>query len=187
MNDHTVAEKKLKTEIHYKNTLRRDLVYSVRQLHDWQEKLASIGNVRKDRKLRGTMERYQSFISDLRSFLVPLLNELEEAIQAEMSFSEKEIAQFRAEVSEEMKIAAEAREAFQKARTGMEAADRVRMTPEELAVLKQSYSKAWRAFRLEKHKLDHSAGELASEQTDRKIFEIELKRIQVERHFIEEL
>jgi len=187
MNEHSAAERKLKTEIHYKNTLRRDLVYSVRQLHEWQERLAAIGNIRKDKKLRGTMERYQSFISDLRSFLVPMLNELEEAIRAEMNFSEKEIAQFRADVSEEMKLAAEARESFQKARAGMESLDKAKLTPEELAALKQSYSRAWRAFRLEKHKLDESTGELASEQTDRKIFELELKRIQVERHFIEEI
>lgn len=187
MNEHTVAERKLKTEIHYKNTLRRDLVYSVRQLHEWQEKLAVTANLRKAGKLRGTIERYRGFIADLRSFLVPMLQEIEEAIRTEMNFSETEIAQFRAEVGEEMQSAALAREAFRKASTSLESADRSRLAPEELAAMKQAYSKAWRAFRLEKHRLNASTGELASEQTDRQIFELELKRIQVERHFIEEI
>jgi len=187
MNQHDAVERKLKTEIHYKNTLRRDLEYSVRQLHEWQEQLAVSGNLRKSKKLRGSIERSRAFISDLRSFLAPMLDEIEAAIRQEMSFSEKEIEQFRAEVDEEMKTAAAAREAFQKASARVDDAGAARPTPEELAALKTAYSKAWRAFRLEKHKLDSSAGALASEQTDRGIFEIELKRIQVERHFIEEI
>ena len=187
MNEHTSGERKLKTDIHYKNTLRKDLVYSVRQLHEWQEQLAVIGKNRKEKKLRGTIQRYQSFIADLRGFLTPMLNDIEEAIKTEMKFSKEEIAQFREEVKDEMKLAADAREAFMKAKTGVEVADAAKLTPEELAGLKAAYSKAWRAFRLEKHKLQESTEELASEKTDRKIFALELKRIQVERHFIEEI
>ena len=37
----------------------------------------------------------------MRHFLAPLLDELEQTIKSEMSFSEEEIAQFQAEVKEE--------------------------------------------------------------------------------------
>ncbi len=187
MSEHTIAERKLKTDIHYKNAVRRDLVDSVRQLHEWQEKLNQIHNVRKEKKLRNTVERYRGFIEDMRTFLSPLLDELEEGIKEEMSFSVDEIKEFKQEVKQETKLASEARIAFEKAKDAAEKADDDKIEPAELAVLKEAYSKAWRAFRLEKHKLEEASDELESEQTDRDIFKRELKRIHVERHFIKEV
>ncbi|NOQ23340.1 MAG: hypothetical protein GQ565_11930 [Candidatus Aegiribacteria sp.] len=187
MSEHTTIERKLKTHIHYKNAVRRDLVDSIRQMHDWQEKLNQLHNIRKEKKLRKAVERYRSFIEDMRTFLSPLLDELEEDIKEEMSFSEDEIKEFKQEVKEETKLASEARIAFEKARDAAEKAEHKKLEPEELAVLKEAYSKAWRAFRLEKHRLDEVNEELQSEQTDREIFKMELKRIHVERHFIKEV
>lgn len=187
MDQHTAVERKLKTDIHFKNAIRKDLVESVRQLHLWQERLNTMHNVRKEKKLQRTVARYREYIQDVREFLAPLLDEIEEGIRAEMSFSEEEIKEFSDEVKEESKLAAEAREAFEKAREAAESADDRKLTPEELAALKESYSKAWRAFRLEEHRLEEAQEELASEQVDREIFKRELKRIQVERHFIKEV
>jgi hypothetical protein len=187
MNQHTAAERKLKTDIHFKNSIRRDLVDSVRQLHEWQERLNSIHNIRKEKKLQKTVARYRDFIEDVREFLSPLLDELETNIKEEMKFSEDEIKEFSEEVKEESKLAAEARKAFETAKTASENADDKKLTPEELAALKESYSKAWRAFRLEEHKLEEAQEELESEQVDREIFKRELKRIQVERHFLKEV
>lgn len=187
MNEHTILEKKLKTDIHYKNAVRRDLVYSIRQLHDWQEKINQLHNIRKEKKLRKTVERYRGFIEDMRTFLAPLLDELERDIKEEMSFSEDEIKEFKQEVQEETKLATEARIAFEKARDAADKAEDKKLEAEELVALKEAYSKAWRAFRLEKHKLEEASDELESEQTDREIFKRELKRIHVERHFIKEV
>ncbi|OPL20026.1 MAG: hypothetical protein AVO35_00785 [Candidatus Aegiribacteria sp. MLS_C] len=187
MDQHTVKERKLKTEIHFKNAIRKDLVESVRQLHEWQERLNTIHNIRKEKKLRRTVARYREYIEDMREFLDPLLDELEDSIKAEMSFSEEEIGQFREEVKEDSKLAAEAREAFDRIRAAAEKAEDKKLTPEELAALKESYSKAWRAFRLEEHRLEEAREELESEKVDREIFKRELKRIQVERHFIKEV
>lgn len=187
MNDHTANERKLKTDIHYKNSLRKDLVDSFRQLHFWQEKLTVIHNKRKEKKLVQTVKRYQDFIDDMRSFLSPLLDELEEAIKDEMSFSEDEIEEFKQDVKEETKLASDARIAYQKAREATEDAEGKKLEPEELSQLRDVYSKAWRAFRLEKHKLEEAEQELKSEEVDRIIFARELKRIHVERHFIKEM
>ncbi len=187
MNDHTTAERRLKADIHYKNSLRRDLVDSFRQMHIWQEKLTVIQNIRKEKKLVRTVQRYQNFIDDMRSFLSPLLDEIEEAIKEEMSFSEDEIKEFRQEVKEETKLASEARDAYKKAIEATEASEGKQLESEELAQLRDIYSKAWRAFRLEKHKLEEVEQELKSEEVDRKIFARELKRIHVERHFIKEM
>ncbi|MCD4701512.1 MAG: hypothetical protein K8S24_06615, partial [Candidatus Aegiribacteria sp.] len=187
MSDHNIIERKLKTNIHYKNAVRRDLVDSVRQLHDWQEQLNQIHNIRKEKKLMRTVERYRGFIENMRTFLSPMLDELEEDIKKEMSFSEDELKEFKQEVQEETKLASEARIAFEKARDAAEGAEDKKLEPDELVALKEAYSKAWRAFRLEKHKLDEASDELESEQTDREIFKMELKRIHVERHFIKEV
>ncbi len=187
MSEHTALERRLKTDIHFKNAIRKDLVESVRQLHDWQEQLSQIHNIRKEKKLRKTVERYRGFIEDMRTFLSPLLDEIEENIKEEMSFSEDEIKEFKEEVKEETVLATEARIGFEKARDAAEGAEDKKLEPAELAVLKQAYSKAWRAFRLEKHKLEEAREELESEKTDREIFKRELKRIHVERHFIKEV
>jgi hypothetical protein len=187
MNEHTIIEKRLKTDIHFKNAVRKDLVESVRQLHDWQEQLNQIHNIRKEKKLRKTVERYQGFIEDMKVFLEPLLDDLENDIKEEMSFSKEEIAEFKEEVKEETKLATEARIAFAKAKEASENVDSKKLEPEEMAALKEAYSKAWRAFRLEKHKLEEARDELKSEETDREIFKRELKRIHVERHFIKEV
>lgn len=187
MNEHNSVEKKLKTDIHYKNAVRKDLVDSIRQLHDWQEKLNRIHNIRKEKKLIKTVARYRGFIEETRAFLAPLLDELEENIKEEMSFSEEEISEFKGEVKEETKLASEARVAFEKARDASEKAEDKKLEPEELKILKEAYSKAWRAFRLEEHKLEEAQDELKSEEVDKEIFKRELKRIHVERHFIKEV
>lgn len=187
MNQHTTVERKLKTDIHFKNAIRKDLVESVRQLHQWEEKLNVIQNIRRGKKLRRSLERYRRFIDDVREFLTPLLDELEERIREEMNFSQEEMKQFTEEVKEESRLAAEAREAFEKVKAAAESADEEKLEPDELDSLKESYSKAWRAFRLEEHKLEEVQEELQSEQKDREIFKRELKRIQVERHFIKKV
>ena len=188
MDQHNTVERRLKTDIHYKNALRKDLMESVSMLHNWQERLHSIHNVRKEKKLRRTVARYRNFVAEMKAFLAPLLDQLEEDIKEEMSFSEEEISEFKEEVKEESKLAAEARKAFEQAQKAAEEADgKDDVPPEELKKLKDSYSKAWRAFRLENHKLDETREELESEQIDREIFKNELKRINVERHFIQEV
>lgn len=187
MDQHTTVERKLKTDIHFKNAIRKDLMESVRQLHRWQERINGIQNIRREKKLRRSMERYRGFIDDVREFLTPLLDELEERIREEMNFSQEEMEQFSEEVKEESRLAAEAREAFEKVRATAENADEEKLEPEELESLKESYSKAWKAFRLEEHRLEEAQEELQSEQTDREIFKRELKRIQVERHFIKKV
>jgi len=187
MNEHNTVERKLKTDIHYKNAIRKDLVNSIRQMHEWQERLNQIHNIRKEKKLKRTLERYRGFIEEMRTFLSPLLDELESNIKEEMSFSEDEIKEFQKEVQEETNLATEARIAFEKARDTSEAAENEKLEPETLAALKEAYSKAWRAFRLENHKLEEARGELESEETDKEIFKRELKRIHVERHFVKEV
>jgi hypothetical protein len=189
LSEHTPVERKLKKDINFKNALRRDLVGSVQQLHRWQERLHEIGNARKARKLEKTVRRYADYIDDLRGFLAPMLDDLESRIKAEMKWSEEEIRTFSDEVKEETGLARKAREAFMRARDVLGAAedeDR-KIEPEELAKLKTDYTAAFRAFRLEKHRLLEAEEELQSELVDREIFKLELKRIMVERHFMTEI
>ncbi len=117
MNQHNVQERKLKSDIHFKNELRRDLATSLHQLHSWQEKLHTLKNTRKEKKLNTTVARYASYIHELKQYLVPVLDDLETRIKTEMDFSKEEIAQFTEEVKAETVQAAEARKAFDKARS----------------------------------------------------------------------
>jgi NAD+--asparagine ADP-ribosyltransferase len=188
VTDHNITERKLKTDIHFKNALRKDLVESVQQLHSWQEKIHSLNNIRKTKKLQQTVRRYADFVEDLRAFLSPLLDELESRITTEMKFSKDEIKQFTDEVKEETMLAAKARDAFTRAKEALgDVEEKTKIDREELDRLKQDYRAAFRAFRLEKHKLIEAEEELQSELVDKEIFKLELKRILVERHFISEI
>ncbi len=186
MNQHNTQERKLKSDIHFKNELRRDLAASLNQLHTWQEKLGDIRNIRKGKKLGTTVERYVSYVHELKQFLVPVLDELETRIKSEMDFSVEEIAEFQKEVKEESLQAAEARKAFEKARALLQSTEE-KAEPEELKAAREAYSKAFKAFRLEKAELEQAEEELKSELRDREIFKRELKRIMVERHFMSEV
>ncbi len=188
MNQHTVQEKKLKSDIHDKNELRRELAFSLNQLHSWQEKLVTISNIRKEKKLNRTVVRYANYIHELKLFLTPVLDELETRIKTEMDFSVEEIEQFRGEIKTEAAEAAQARKAFENAKKILESTEeKKQVEPEELASARQAYSKAFKAFRLEKAELDNVKKELESELRDRDIFKLELKRIMIERHFMAEV
>lgn len=188
MNQHTVQEKKLKSDIHDKNELRRELAFSLSQLHSWQEKLATISNIRKEKKLNRTVARYANYIHELKLFLTPVLDELEVRIKTEMDFSVEEIEQFRSEIKTEAAEAVQARKAFENAKKILESTEaKKQIEPEELASAKKVYSKAFKAFRLEKAELDNVKKELESELCDREIFKLELKRIMIERHFMAEV
>ncbi|MCK5035140.1 MAG: hypothetical protein KAS73_04535 [Candidatus Sabulitectum sp.] len=188
MNQHNTLEKRLKSDIHDKNELRRELAFSLNQLHSWQEKLVTISNIRKEKKLNLTVVRYANYIHELKLFLTPVLDELEGRIKSEMDFSVEEIEQFRAEVKTETEQAAQARIAFENAKKLLEGTEeKKQVEPEELAAARQAYSKAFKAFRLEKTELETAQQELASELRDREIFKLELKRIMIERHFMAEV
>lgn len=185
MENRTAEERRLKTDIHMKNALRGELSRSLTQLHVWQNRLHELTNTRRSKKLTETVSRYADYVNDLREYIGPMLTDLEARIKAEMKFSEEEIAQFRAEVSEETREAAEARGAFLKAR---EALDHLQthenVKPEELNSAREAFRKAFRTFKLEKRQLKQARTELASELVDREIFKSELKRIIVERTFV---
>ncbi len=188
MNQHTVLEKRLKSDIHDKNELRRELAFSLNQLHSWQEKLVTISNIRKEKKLNRTVVRYANYIHELKLFLTPVLDDLEIRIKTEMDFSVEEIDAFKAEVKAETEQAAQARVAFENAKKLLESTEeKKQVEPEELAAAKLAYSKAFKAFRLEKAELETATQELASELRDREIFKLELKRIMIERHFMAEV
>ncbi len=188
MNQHNVQERKLKSDIHFKNELRRDLATSLNQLHSWQEKLHTLKNTRKEKKLNTTVARYASYIHELKQYLVPVLDDLETRIKTEMDFSKEEIAQFTEEVKAETVQAAEARQAFDKARKLLQDTEEAKKTdPEELKAARDTYRKAFRKFRLESAELESAQKELQSELRDREIFKKELKRIMVERHFMSEV
>jgi len=188
VNQHNAQEKKLKSDIHDKNEIRKELAFSLNQLHSWQEKLTTISNVRKEKKLSRTVVRYANYIHELKLFLTPVLDELESRIKAEMDFSVDEIEQFKSEIKTETEQAAEARVAFENAKKLLESTEEDKQTePEALAAAKQAYSKAFKAFRLERAELEEAKKELASELVDREVFKYELKRIMIERHFMAEV
>jgi hypothetical protein len=188
VNQHNILERQLKNDIHFKNTVRRELAFSLNQLHSWQEKLSIISNIRKEKKLNGTVIRYANYIHELKLYLTPVLDDLETRIKAEMDFSVTEIEQFKNEVKTEAEDASRARIAFEKARALLAGTEEKKEPdPVELAAARIAYSKAFKSFRLEKTELENVKKELQSELHDREIFTLELKRILVERHFMAEV
>jgi len=188
VNQHNVVEKRLKRDIHDKNEIRKELAFSLNQLHSWQEKLVTLKNVRKAKKLNRSVVRYAHYVHELKLFLTPVLDELEARIKTEMDFSVEEIEQFKAEIKTETEQAVAARVAFDNAKKLLDDTEGEKeITPEELATARTAYSKAFKAFRLEKVELESAKEELASELRDKKIFQAELKRIMIERHFMSEV
>lgn len=183
MDEHTRVERILKRDIHLKNLLRKDLLGHMGQVHTWQDKLSSVKNNRREKRLRGSIARYAAYIDELRGYLVPMLDDVESRIKAEMSFSEEEIEGFRGDVEKEKLAVLEARKAFEQARSALEEAEGRSGDgrEEDMAALKQTFSGAYRALRLEKHRLDDASGELESEFRDKDFFEQELKRIFLEK------
>lgn len=185
MNNRTAEERRLKTDIHMKNALRGELGRSLVQLHHWQDRLHELRNTRRSRKLTETVARYADYVNDLREYIAPILNDLETRIQAEMKFSETEISQFRTEVEAETREAEAAREAFQKAREALDSLlKEEKAAPEQLNSAREAYRKAFRTFKLERRQLREAKVDLKSELVDRDIFKAEIKRIMVERTFV---
>ncbi|MBN1435166.1 hypothetical protein JW921_10435 [Candidatus Fermentibacterales bacterium] len=184
MEEHTRAERNLKRDIHLKNLLRKDLLSHMRQVQDWREKLQKTRNNRREKKTRESLLRYSGYIDELKGYLLPMLDDLEKRIGDEMSFSEKEIAGFKTDVTQEKKAVAEARKAFESAQAALKEAERKEVPPEEVAETRKAFSGAYKALRLERHRLDSAADELQSEYKDKDFFSRELKRIYVERHLI---
>ena len=184
MNNRTAEERRLKTDIHMKNALRGELSRSLTQLHLWQERLHDLRNTRRSRKLTETVARYAEYVNDLREYIAPILGDLETRIQSEMKFSETEISQFKSEVEKKTRKAEAAREAFQKAREALEKLTAEKVEPEQINAARDAYRKAFRTFKLERRQLKEAKGELKSELVDRDIFKAEIKRIMVERTFV---
>jgi hypothetical protein len=183
MDEHTRIERDLKRDIHLKNLLRKDLLGHMGQVHTWHDRLRSLKNVRRERRLKGSIARYATYIDELRSYLVPMLDDVEDRIRTEMSFSEEEIEGFRADLEKEKLAVVEARKAFDLARAALEQAEGRpgEGKEEDMAALKQTFSGAYRALRLEKHRLEDASEELESEFRDKDFFAQELKRIYLEK------
>ena len=186
MDEHTSVERKLKKDIHLKNLLRKDLVSHMEKAQTWREQLGHIRNNRRSRRIRDSIARYDGFVDELRGYILPMLEDLEKRIGEEMSFSEEEISGFKEDVTSEKSAVESARGAFEKARNALESAesDKDRLSAEETAAIRQAYSQAFRALRMERHRLETASEELKSELRDRDFFERELKRIFVEKHFL---
>lgn len=185
MKEHTRVERDLKRDIHFKNILRKELVSHIDLLHQWQDVLITTKNVRREKKMRETVTRYRGFISELKDLLGPMLDELENRINNEMKFSEKEIIQFKEETETEKAAVIDARQAFENAQKNLDEAETdQKISGENLKEIRGKFSKAYKALRLENHKLEEAKEELVSEYRDKEIFARELKRIYLEKHFV---
>lgn len=174
MDAHTAKERRLKTDIIEKNVLRRELERRLSQMNRWQEELTKVKKQRKKKKLEGTIDRYQSCIEDMKKELLQLDDDLEKRIKKEMTYSEEEIKSFQKDLEKHAKGLQKVQDSLKEAEKEKEPAEGEAQTPEKKIHLKK-------LLKEEVKKVEQDKKELKSEERDKEIFTLELKRITLDR------
>ncbi len=172
MDEHTTKERRLKCDILEKNVLRKALQKRLLTLDQWTEKLSNKKNNQHQKRLNNSVSRYQEEIEPLKKELLQMGDDLEKRIKDEMAYSEEEIKTFQASLDEEAKT-------LEKAQKDMEASKKKEKkeadkTTEKIPGLK-------RLIKEEMKKVKTAEKELKSEEHDKALFTMELKRIAMER------
>ncbi|MFQ6617603.1 MAG: hypothetical protein ACE5QV_02845 [Fidelibacterota bacterium] len=109
MEAHTSIERKLKSEIARKNSLRKSMEREISKVSRLTDKLVKLKNYRWQRKCLASIERLTGKIDSMREDLILLDQELLESIKEQVDFSEEEIEDYRKKFKKEYKKMLKAR------------------------------------------------------------------------------
>lgn len=171
MEAHTAKERKLKSDIIQKNILRKDLLKRLSTVNRWTEKLTQIKNLQKQKKIEASIARYQEGIEPLKKELILMCEDLENRIKEEMTYSEEEVKAFQASLQKSIKELKKVQKSLDEAD---KKDDKSEKSPETMPRLK-------RLLREETKKIKRDEKELQSEERDKVLFTLELKRIALDR------
>ena len=205
IKEHNIIERKIKSDIILKNTIRKRLARNIRKVSDWAERVEKANNNRIKSKFEGNIERYLPMIRDSRKVVLGLIEDLERRIVDEMKFSKKEMEELKAAKKKEYEELVAAQKLLLKAGNGTlsdeEISEITGKSIEDIVAQREAASaeekgkkplfarefllaKAEKIVKAEKKDADSVEEELSSEEKDKKIFERELARMALEREIL---
>lgn len=174
MESHTAKERKLKTDIIEKNILRRDLKKKFSAINRWKKKLNQTNNLQKRKKMESSIVRYQDGIEPLMKELLHMGEDLEKRIKDEMNYSEEEITAFQTNLEKHAKELERIQDNLKKEDAKPEESDKDRPS-------QGSKFQLAKLLKEEVKKMRKDEKELKSEERDKALFTLELKRIALDR------
>ncbi len=170
MKSHTAKERKLKTDITQKNALRRNLEKRLSAMRWWTQELSKTRNLQKRKKLEASITRYKEQVERLKKELLSKDEELEKRIKEERTYSEEEIKAFQSQLDRDIK-------AFQNTQKKLEETKKGEGKTQKTPAMKSHLEKL---LKQESARVKKDEKELKSEERDKVLFTLELKRIALE-------
>jgi len=174
MNNHTAVERKLKTDIYEKNRVRKILFKHIATLNRWEVKQENASSKKLQRKLAGSIARYQAEMDILIQILQLMNDDVEKRIRDEMTFSEDEIKAFQKKLEVNAKTLEETKKELKNAKKAKDKSDSDTPSPQPQIHLKK-------LLKAEIKQIQADEAELVSEERDKILFTHELKRITLDR------
>ena len=192
---HTVVEKAIKEDIIRKNTLLKKIRWMDRKAAQFQLKAGLSNNRRQKKKYLATAARFLDELTRLKPMALEMVEDLDQRIHEEMEFSVEEVASFKEQLRQERdeikKIKEQLEEAEEKlhadeekyaegAKAGEEKAETGKLK-EQVDTDQGAEARLKKEMKKESKKVTGLERELASEETDRKIFTEELEHMEEEK------
>ena len=115
---HNIIERKIKSDIVKKNTLRKQLTGNIGKVVRWAQLLETTVNRRKRKRFVKNIERYVPEITKNKKIVLDLIDDLETRIKDELKYSEKEISELKETFKKEYDEMIKARKVLLKAKNG---------------------------------------------------------------------
>lgn len=173
MNTHTAVERRLKADINDKNILRKEMEKDMAAVRRWKATLDKTKSLQKQKKLMESITRYEFMIDTYRAELIEWGEELEDRIREEMAYSEEEVKAFQADLDKHLKEVKKIEADMAKAEKEKKGEEGEGVKPAKVGLNK--------LLKSEIKKIQQDQKELQSEERDKALFTLELKRIAVER------
>ena len=201
IQEHTPIERKIKTDIILKNTLRKQLEKKLGRLKKWEQLLTKTKNNRKSKKYKNNIIRYLDTINKLKPDTKGRIDDLEKRIKEEIKYSEDEIKQLQEMNKKEYSEMLDAEKLLIKAEQG-KLDDKEKLEIAETSLEKyeaqagdeqkgkiffpKEYLLIKAKKRLKKETKDKKdvEKEMKSEEKDRILFDSELKRMIMEKEIL---
>jgi len=122
----TTIEKKLKSDIFEKNTLRNEIEKHVRTVSQWRDKLVNMNSFQGQTKYTDSIKRYVSRIESLRIELNQMNEEVDKNIREVGDFSDKDVKAFSSQLDKEISGIMDAEKESSKKASGKKAKARTK-------------------------------------------------------------
>ena len=201
IKQHNIIEKRIKTDIVCKNTIRKELEKKLKLVENWSNYLQEPSKIRLKKKYLKNIQRVLPQIKNKKQILKDLIADLEKRIIKELKFSETEIAELEKVYKKEYEELVKAQNTLLKVKKGaLSEEEKIDISGTSIDTLvkvqgeneEPKYifpkefllAKANKRLSKEKKDVKEVNKELDSEDKDKTLFEKELKRMGIEREIL---